>query len=531
MYYTMVIDVPDYVTWFFHPMNVDKGERNMKEAYHELPFVIFPDVKTKNSNGKWVGFGSEGQAGRQYSEKEGLSLHEIGAKGSYNNVIPLFVKFAELNYLFTPNSRDLAKDAFIQRYYGDVIEEGKDCIKMAIDASTITLALGTTTYEAVKVMEVKENSTGCDTKLPPVVVSPPTNPSGTPPGDEICGNGIDDDADGQIDEEDCIYPFEINCGNGVDDDGDGLVDSADPECSCDCLRDCRQDNNYLVRHGFDEVHNYYLVTSENIPGVEKLIDLRYDIIRLNAPACPPSGPCPFTTNQKMVVSEAVQLACDDYEDDISVNTWNTLCMGDEAAWIANSNRGFFYGFVSDNDAWAHPNDPDYISFGLANGLYAVLIGANHWIVEPTYYLPGAGDGNLPDWDARVYGDMMRVNISEIDNDQLGSSTSNTQSFTISAEFSSKVGVAISGIPIAPPVTGGISAESSFKFGFAQTRSVQTTFTIQASSLVRLGDIDLVYCDDQELFYQGNNSLPGSQNYNVIDEQNGILNWWDVVVKE
>ena len=42
---------------------------------------------------------------------------------------------------------------------------------------------------------------------------------------EICGNGIDDDLDGQIDEN-CT---EI-CGNGIDDDLDGLTDGADPDC-------------------------------------------------------------------------------------------------------------------------------------------------------------------------------------------------------------------------------------------------------------------------------------------------------------
>src|SRR5918992_2983621 len=46
-----------------------------------------------------------------------------------------------------------------------------------------------------------------------------------PPQNEICGNGIDDDKDGQIDEG-CTpvpTPKEI-CGNGVDDDRDGQID-------------------------------------------------------------------------------------------------------------------------------------------------------------------------------------------------------------------------------------------------------------------------------------------------------------------
>ena len=42
---------------------------------------------------------------------------------------------------------------------------------------------------------------------------------------EVCGNGLDDDGDGIVDEY-CIE----DCTNGVDDDGDGLIDCEDPDC-------------------------------------------------------------------------------------------------------------------------------------------------------------------------------------------------------------------------------------------------------------------------------------------------------------
>ena len=48
------------------------------------------------------------------------------------------------------------------------------------------------------------------------------------PVEEICGNGIDDNCDGDIDEG-CV---EI-CDNGIDDDGDGAVDGDDSDCIFD----------------------------------------------------------------------------------------------------------------------------------------------------------------------------------------------------------------------------------------------------------------------------------------------------------
>ncbi|MFK7949028.1 MAG: hypothetical protein AB8G11_15655, partial [Saprospiraceae bacterium] len=54
---------------------------------------------------------------------------------------------------------------------------------------------------------------------------------GTPSSPEICGDGIDNDGDGLVDNQDiCANPNEI-CNNGIDDDGDGNVDCADGDCA------------------------------------------------------------------------------------------------------------------------------------------------------------------------------------------------------------------------------------------------------------------------------------------------------------
>ncbi|MHA7128857.1 hypothetical protein [Algoriphagus namhaensis] len=52
------------------------------------------------------------------------------------------------------------------------------------------------------------------------------------PKEEICANGIDDDGDGFIDEEDLdCTETGSECSNGMDDDGDGFIDAADFDCS------------------------------------------------------------------------------------------------------------------------------------------------------------------------------------------------------------------------------------------------------------------------------------------------------------
>jgi Ca2+-binding RTX toxin-like protein len=56
--------------------------------------------------------------------------------------------------------------------------------------------------------------------------------TGSTVAEEICGNGVDDDGDGKVDnaDPDCQVVVPEVCDNGVDDNGDGLVDTDDPQC-------------------------------------------------------------------------------------------------------------------------------------------------------------------------------------------------------------------------------------------------------------------------------------------------------------
>lgn len=430
----LVFDVPDFVTWHFYP---DYHHTGVVDNYFTFPFVFYPDIKQKNNNNKWTGFGDDDKNDPNFNPEEGLVLYEIGEREMYKEVIPLFIKQAEFNYVFFSNDRNSETEMLIAKNFGDVTQEGKSCIEQKIEE--ITIPIPGTIYDKVNIIELKYETIDCDRRIPPVVY-----PTTTFNDIEICDNGIDDDGDGEIDEEDCIYEYEVNCTNGIDDDNDGLLDGDDPDCDCSCLRDCRSDHNYLFRHAFDSPWNYYLVTSENIPGVEKTITLRYDITRLNALGCPPNSTnCPFTHNHKIVYDRATMLLCYDHIDDnipyttdMDPSNVDALCMTDPEEW-SQYPTGFFYGVVSDD-----PINSDNPSFGILNGFYAEIIGANYWVKSKMFYLPASGDDFFEDWDASIYGDLIRVTISETDNDQLSTQVGESQTYTMSVEFSSKLGFKI-----------------------------------------------------------------------------------------
>ena len=63
------------------------------------------------------------------------------------------------------------------------------------------------------------------------------------PEDEICGDGLDNDCDGEVDEADCTEGTEV-CDNGLDDDYDGYPDCLDSDCNGDNF--CDVDNADII---------------------------------------------------------------------------------------------------------------------------------------------------------------------------------------------------------------------------------------------------------------------------------------------
>ncbi len=88
---------------------------------------------------------------------------------------------------------------------------------------------------------------------------------------EICDNGIDDDGDGLIDNDDpdCLPKIEI-CDDGIDNDDDGLIDSADPDCQKRFRFNCT--NNFTEGHILD-LEKLIMELGSNEPCTLKLTNL------------------------------------------------------------------------------------------------------------------------------------------------------------------------------------------------------------------------------------------------------------------
>ncbi|WP_425422548.1 hypothetical protein [Phaeodactylibacter xiamenensis] len=536
---SMTIEIPVFVrSYFLTPETIDIQLSN----FAEIPFAVYPETSQANPQGVLVGYGDT------------TSLHPDGIYGvypasSYENHIPVHVKRSRSLVLIENgivNGTGLSENEYVERLFPTIPTL---CLDELIDEFSDAPDFLEPGKKYLNVVQLSKN----------IRKACPPPPSFT---EEVCNNGIDDDGDGLVDNEDpdCQENAEI-CNNGIDDDGDGLTDGEDPDCGLSCpenatfYRDCEVNVNRITGGRFESVNWYTNVINPLLPALESQINLTLNFFRiLDIEGCGSSCPLnrAFTNQTESAVSVFIH-------GDIQTNP---LFTDAPVGWA--DNYEYFEG-VFDRDlssdrisyfliraqmadqevpAGAIPvGGLDNIAFiGLnvdfwATAALRAYVVTSNWV---NYATPFTDDlirsdgisytraGNTgPDWNANYIGDIIQIDVAETDLTTVsiedGVITTNTQSETRTVELTSSIGFTF-GAEI-EPVSAGTNSSAGYTFTQQGTLTNQVTastqYTISSERIVQLSSLTLRYQDsaDRSQYpkYRALNTINDAHNFGLYED--------------
>ncbi len=521
-YPNIVIDIPPFVEWFtVHP----EYKNTFLDTFASYPFVIIPDTHEPNENGKWVGYSDLPNMDTKLdtSFDETIS-YEFGPGEPYIDVIPFIVKVSELNLFLTGPRTLLNGNDILESYVGNNLDNTlEDCYLKQLPDLIYQINICGTDYDAVSYFDFLKLDVDCSTN------SQPTTP-------EDCFDGIDNDGDGDIDclDPDCNCDFEI-CDDGIDNDGDGDIDEDDSDC---CYRDCRRDNNYLLRHGFDDGETAIKTLNNSVLGAETTTQLRYQITNLLS-GCDTCAPIAGTFYQ-IVTAYTFGLNCYDPVFELpdiaggdiyptaflSPSQISNYCLPNDIGYYSDHGNllspYYFLGGTVFHEDNSNPYPGNSIVFQLTDVLYASLYNTIG-IQKPLLYVK-----RDKDWDASLIGDKIKLEIFEIDGSEtpinIESSAEITKTTQIRAKFGLKLGI------------GESNAEAATSYNFTNQNQFTSsvTYTIKARDIHELGILSIQYCDS-ETDYPNFISLglespiyPTDASLQILDKENKFMNWWNVI---
>ncbi|MEL6969290.1 MAG: hypothetical protein AAFZ63_06585 [Bacteroidota bacterium] len=313
-------------------------------------------------------------------------------------------------------------------------------------------------------------------------------------GDEICGNGIDDDEDGLVDCDDpdccgtegCGSCVETDCNDGIDNDGDGLVDEDDLDCFVDspCMRDHYMDNNFFSE--LELVRPQVLAEmGNNLCNGTIAINSVYE----NYPNLLDLGELPMFPDYFNGVAE--------------LEEWYTFLV--KIHWgTPNGSDGIFQDLVYTVHLFELANAPEFHleQFWTIHGGIAVLIVDRTGLTDPLPVSMGmipfysASDAcGANNWDPSLYGDIVALSIHEGDPCTLretdGTTVTNTTQRSYSSGFTIRLGAGIR--------NGNFNASGGFLYSrrntYATSESNQITsqYVTNFSDDFYLGRINYSYC--------------------------------------
>ena len=326
---------------------------------------------------------------------------------------------------------------------------------------------------------------------------------------EICGNNIDDDGDGYVDEslscvvmtEDCTNGIDDNddglidcedpmccdtpdcppcqqaeiCDNGIDDDGDGAIDEADADCCsfyAQCLRDCAGDMNYV--EGLKIVsHLTAPVVNENIlwwdVGHMKLVFYQF---------VGSGGAGAVTPNIKTMPFKFMTDCYNKLANDLSLRQH---LFNAEIGCQPDENGSYWTGFEF---LWVpfHP-DCTYLNLTSTSPIIQQILWDN-------------------EWNGETQGQEVRCNIWFEDTKAVNISGGTSQTINTSYSTTSGGSFGTSGTVNTGGQNQGTSNNTTTGYNFSNQfgggASWSSSFNYSISSVARdLGNVDLHYCESNE----------------------------------
>ena len=486
----MVVKIPQYVESYFWAEAVIQEKVSI---FANSLLTIFPETSQPNDQGFFLGYGDpiDGDDG----------LRGVQPGQTYDGYIPIHIKKSRQHLII--NQNDEAENGLHIKHFlrGKWTPAGLGCLDRFLIENTVPQDFLPPHQKLINYPKLLKEVNDCILK-----VDKEFNVLGDPAFGmvEDCANGIDDDGDGLIDgnDPDCLTTSDEICDNGVDDDGDGLTDSEDPNClscpgSAAFYRDCDEDFNSITGVRFNNINYYFDIYNQILPGVEDNVNLRFDFFYLtNIPGC--TGNCPLDHLDQRSANPGLMIFVDP-----DINSAIPIEFDDEfeefySPGLNSGNPGHFIVRAQLEDT-----PPPYGSrllgriaainfFFLEIELEAYLINTN-WVPMRVPYM-NIGPGN---WDANLYGDQLRVKVTEVDpfsvNFQQQNSTQSMNTVSWPIRITGKIGK-LFGLDFSStmqPLSAG------YTFGGSETKSGAQNYTLSSDRIYELGDVVLTYQDSDD----------------------------------
>lgn len=505
---TMVIEIAPYVRSFFLTKETIEAEPS---NFSDFPLAFYPEVSHTNNQNVMVGYGDS-------ISLEINGTYAVPPQGYYDGYIPIHVKRSRGLVTVKSDGTMFGTNIKLVAHVQEIFETRDPiCLENLVAANTDSpdfLTEGKTMVNLINVIRNGRNV--CPS------INPPDAPGSgvTPPFvmDEICGNGIDDDNDGLIDEEDCLAEAR--------------------ECPDDAVfyRDCQVHTNSLTGTRFQSTNYYSEVLNPLLPGIENQVTLSLSFFRLlSIEGC--EANCALDRESTLFTSDAVSVYLD---DDLEWEE-NNYTLGENTAWYGgfeyfedlydehlNSGRIPFFliraqrasdpappgarpiGSLGSSNVIGYVFNPDVN--GSAIFLRAYVVNTN-WVNIASGYENDFATNGLDyvrigedfGWDASYVGDIIKMEVAETDATTTmvvdGTTTSSTDSYSNTVSLTGSIGSTFGpNAAVTPTPSDVFSNTGTFGFGFtsvnagSNTRSAAKTYTVSAERVYPIGSVIFRYQD-------------------------------------